>query len=426
MALVAKDVYADGLKVAGEDIGEWLGQFLLRTKHSKDFIRWLRDNVGTLSPGVLKVLSFFVRVAVDPPEWLVRRCARLFRIDPVLAQRVLEEAGDRLAEVFIEGLGEAGIDLKDKGAVNMKIKQISEEMLGRMFAVRKRADGKFEAHEVRCRELLCHPVAEKGKTGFDPNRIKNEEAAPEPVYQDGVKEKSLAWILDNIDVIAIPWCCERELPKDVRAQILGVQVPATTAKGAAKATPKQEKPDLHPLAIVLNMMRLPPQGATASQARFYENLVVQAEAIPELEGVCTSIRECATKPVWDVASFMSVLTRAIGEGGQVATTPPPADVDPEDHRRAQVSERAKHFAIAMELHVLAHESKTIGAIMSRVFADFKGMSATAFHFLALDTDKSPTAKEIVDGIAASTKELEKKNTDRYRALLEAEDAFFNS
>ncbi len=411
MALVAKDVYADGLKVAGEDIGEWLGQFLLRTKHSKDFIRWLRDNVGTLSPGVLKVLSFFVRVAVDPPEWLVRRFARLFRTDPALAQRVLEEAGDRLAEVFIEGLGEAGIDLKDKGAVNTKVKQISEEMLGRKFAIRKRSDGKYEAHELLCNELLT------GK-----NLIGRKD--DEPAYIDGVKEKTLAWILDNIDLIAIPWCCERELPNDVRAQVLGVQAPVATAKGTAKSEPKQEKPELHPLAIVLNMMRLPPQGATASQARFYENLVVQAEAIPELEGVCTSIRECATKPVWDVASFMSVLTRAIGEGGQVATTPPPAGVDPEDHRRAQVSERAKHFAIAMELHVLAHESKTIGAIMSRVFADFKGMSATAFHFLALDTDKSPTAKEIVESIEASTARVRQSRHEKRMARLHKRADFF--
>lgn len=401
MALVAKDMYADGLKVAAEDIGEWLGQFLLRTKHSKDFIRYLHDNVGTLSPGVLKVLSFFVRVAVDPPEWLVRRCARLFRIDPVLAQRVLEEAGDRLAEVFIEGLGEAGIDLKDKGAVNTKIKQISEEMLGRKFAIRKRSDGKYEAHELLCNELLT------GK-----NLIGRKD--DEPAYIDGVKEKTLAWILDNIDLIAIPWCCERELPKDVRAQVLGVQAPATTAKGAAKVAPKQEKPDLHPLAIVLNMMRLPPDGPAAANARFYENLVVQAEAIPELEGICASIRECATKPVWDVVSFMSVLTRAIGEGGQVATTPPPAGADPEDHRRAQISERAKNFAIAMELHVLAYESKTIGAIVGRVFGDFKGMSATAFHFLALDTNKSPTAREIVTSIKAST---DKMNTEADEMLM---------
>jgi hypothetical protein len=365
MALILKN-YLDGLlrsgsKATGEQIAEWLGKVTLKTRPIKEFSRYLVENFGALSEGLRTTLGIMAQAGIGIPVYVLATAARRFRISPALATKVLEESLDRYIETVVEGLG---IEFNSEDDANAAIKGFSSPVASMKFAVARRERDWYEVHTLDCEHMLVDPEKTNPDTG---------EIVAEATYIEGVKVKPLPWIIENCEACDVPRCCERDLPGEVRLLIRSPSEPVPVAPKAEELPAKTAKV-LQPLALVLAEMRVRTDTAEGSRARFFENLMRQAEQIEALDEACKLISDRhAFEPVWSVQTFMSTLNRAIGisEDGNVSTVPPPAGVNPLEHTRNLVITRVQRLERAMSRHVLACESRGPAAIADRIFMKVK-------------------------------------------------------
>lgn len=355
MAFTRDDLAGDSLKIGAEAGAKWLAQAFLNSWLGRALNTWRQEKIGEIPMAVRVPISIILRIAIDPSRRFTVWLARILGIDPAKVQRAVEEGLDEFVETILESSGIPKEDLQTPAQRKVAAEQFVKATNEMQFAVLQRNRMWYEVHALDCSCIL--------NTG---TRIV-PGSTPDPAsYIEGVKLKSLQWITDNLDVVTVPQCCERELPKAIRVLITP---PATSV--APKEPPKVV--DWRPLAFVLADMRLPADAPPASNARFYENLLRQAGEIDELQDVCENVRQSAIKPVWDVDMFTSVLTRAVGEVGKLSSSQPPPGTDPDTHRRNQVSERIKALEESMATHVAAVDSKTITAILARLVGQIKEM-----------------------------------------------------